>query len=142
MSVIRLLPVLVLASLLLLGCGPGEGSVFSLAEGECFDDPEDTSDIREVPLVACDQPHDNEVFATFDLEDGDFPGSAEVEEQALSGCTERFPAQVAEEYGDDELVIGVLTPTSDSWSGGDREVVCFLSSEDGLLTGSLLGADR
>ena len=130
---------LVVTSLLLaVACGPGEGSVFGLSEGACFDDPEATEDIREVPVVPCDEPHDNEVFATLDLDDGEFPGGEVVEEQALDGCTEAFPEVVAERYGDTELVIGVLTPSPDSWEGGDREVVCFLSSPDGMLTGSLL----
>ena len=134
---------LIVTSLLLAGaCGPGEGSVFGLSEGECFDDPEVTQDVREVPLVPCDQPHDNEVFATFDLDDGEFPGGEVVEEQALEGCTEAFPEGVAERYDDTQLVIGVFTPSADSWDGGDREVVCFLSSPDGMLTGSLLEDQR
>lgn len=131
----------VVAGLLLVAaCGPGEDSVFTLGEGDCFDDPEVTEDIREVPRVPCDQPHDNEVFATFELEQGNYPGGADVEQQALEGCTDRFPEEVVGRYGDTELVIGVLTPTVDGWEAGDREVVCVLSSPDGLLTGSLLDA--
>ncbi len=124
--------------LLLVACGPGEGSVFALDVGVCFDDPEETQGIEEVELVPCDEPHDNEVYATFDLDEEAYPGGARVEGAALDGCTEAFPEPVAERYRDTDLAIGVLTPSEDSWEDGDREVVCFLTSPDGLLTGSLL----
>lgn len=123
---------------LLVACGPGEGSVFALDVGTCFDDPEQTQGIQEVELVPCDEPHDNEVFATFDLDGEEYPGGPRVEDAALAGCTEAFPEPVAERFRDTDLVIGVLTPSEDSWEDGDREVVCFLSSPDGMLTGSLL----
>ncbi len=156
----------VAAGLLLAACGPGEGSVFALEEGTCFDDPEETQGILEVEVVPCDEPHDNEVFATLQLtdpgdlgavnaddtsadpnaEEGDgedldevaYPGGAAVEGAALDRCTTAFPEPVAERYRDTDLVIGVLTPSEASWQDGDREVVCFVSSPDGVLTGSLL----
>lgn len=131
---------LAIALSLLVACGPGEGSVFALDAGTCFDDPQETRGIQEVAVVPCDQPHDNEVFATFDLDEPGYPGGARVEAAALEGCTEAFPEPVAEDHRDTDLVIGVLTPSEDSWEDGDREVVCFLSSPDGVLTGSLLEA--
>lgn len=126
--------------LLLSACGPGEDSVFTLAPGECFDDPEVSEDIRAIPRVPCAQPHDNEVFATFDLAADSYPGGDALAAEALEGCTERFPEQVTAADGDTELAIGALTPTADGWQDGDREVVCIVSSPDGPLTGTLLDA--
>ncbi len=115
--------------------------MFALEEGDCFDDPEVSTDIRAVPPVACDQPHDNEVFATFDLVGATYPGGEALEDEALAGCTDRFPGQVDARFAEADLVIGVLVPTRDSWEDGDREVVCVVSSPDGLLTGSLLAGE-
>ena len=60
----------------------------ALKAGDCFNDPEEGSSTRveDLEAVPCDQPHDNEVFHVFDLDDGDFPGADEVKELGLDGC--------------------------------------------------------
>jgi hypothetical protein len=126
-----------LAAVLLAGCG--EGNVFALEAGTCFDeqglDP-DGADVSDVPIVECDDPHDNEVYAAFDLELAEYAAAA-VEEAAVDGCYERFESYVGRDYETSRLDFGTFTPTAASWRQGDREVACFLFDVDGeQLTGS------
>ena len=60
----------------------GRLAVFAMRVGDCFDDPDElvsgeTLELDEVLAVPCAEPHDNEVFALFDLPDGEsapYPG--------------------------------------------------------------------
>ena len=59
----------------------GDVGVFALEVGDCFDQPPD-GNIEEVAGVPCDEPHDTEVYAKFDMEGGDdapYPGDAAVQ---------------------------------------------------------------
>lgn len=128
----------VLAALIAAGC-IGEGNVFALERGTCFDDPTGTL-VEDVPIVDCAQPHDNEVFHLFDIEDGTYPGDTLVTDVANDGCLQLFAIYVGSDYWASSLDFGYLTPTSQSWEAGDREVVCFLYSMDlRPLTGSVRG---
>ena len=138
----RLILALLVVFVVAAGCGDDEGNVFSLEEGQCFDDPQATGEISDVPIVECDEPHDNEVFFTFDLPDGDYPGDIAVQEQASEGCLGAFEGYVGLDYATSELDILFLSPTSDSWDqADDREVVCFLYRVDQeKMTGSMQGS--
>lgn len=120
----------------------GQQSAFSMRVGDCWNDPEGTT-VSELETVPCTDAHDNEVFALFDLPDGDFPGSDEVESAADAGCEERFADYIGTSYDASDLVIWPLWPTEGSWDGmGDREVVCSVYDPAGQLTGSVQGSGR
>lgn len=116
-----------------------EGNVFSLEVGDCFQDPgAGVEEIADVKTIDCGEPHDLEVYASFDLDDGDFPGASAVDELAGTGCLLRFADYVGRDYATSSLDFGVLFPTSDSWGSGDRTVKCALVDIDGRpLTGSM-----
>jgi len=125
----------------------GELDVFSVAVGDCFDDPPEIEDggqeITELAAVPCDQPHDNEVYHAYDLPDGEFGGPELVEAQAADGCVDEFEGFVGLDYFESDLDIFWLTPTADSWSNGDREVICAVYAIDlTKLVGSVEGAAR
>lgn len=128
------------ALLALAGCG--QGNVFELSVGDCFDDPSVTEQVSDVPLVDCAEPHHNEVFEVFELADGDHPGVDAVEAAAGEGCLAAFEPFVGAPYATSELYLGWLSPTEDSWDGGDREVVCYLYEPGVRLEGSMAGAAR
>lgn len=131
-----------IACLLIVACS-SEGDVFSLEVGACFDDPDDIEQVSEVPVVDCAEPHDNEVFAVFDLPDGDFPGIEAVQDASVDGCLgERFESYVGTPYPESEIFASALWPTDSSWSAGDREVVCFLFEPGEKLIGSQRNAGR
>ena len=120
-------------------------SVFELRTGDCFDDPTDLTQVVEtVPVVDCSQPHDNEIYFSFDLPDGDFPGEMAVGETADERCFEEFEPFVGIDYFDSELDFFTITPTSGSWAErGDRTVYCAIYNMDlSKLEGSARGAGR
>ena len=125
-----------------VGCA-SPGNVFSVAPGDCFDDPDTGVDeVSDVPLVDCEEPHDNEVYAVVELDDGDYPGDDVVLSQAQDICLDAFASYVSEPYTTSELFATWIVPTERSWSDGDREVVCVLFDGDGPLEGSMEGSGR
>lgn len=135
--------VLVVSGALLVACTSSSTDVFSLNVGDCFQDPDTTVDeIREVETVDCEEPHDNEVYAVFDLPDGDFPGADAISEASLDGCLERFEDFVGTPYPESELYATWLFPTESSWGEDDREVVCVLFAQGEQLEGSMEGSGR
>jgi hypothetical protein len=107
-------------------------SAFDLVPGDCFDEPEGEFYDR-VELLACDGPHDSEVFAVFTLE-GDrtepYPGDPVVEDDAYDACEgEHFREYVGVAYAQSRFVANIIAPTRETWVDlGDREVVCTLSN--------------
>lgn len=121
-----------------------DNGVFDVTVGDCFLRPgtaeaaEDDVVIDEVDIVACDQPHHNEVFHAFDLADGPFPGIDEVTSSAEDGCAEPFATFVGHVVPSPDLAIYLLYPTERSWAEGDREVTCTVFDQRGVaLTGSV-----
>ena len=119
-----------------------QSNVFELSVGDCFDD--DTSfseEVSDVALVECSEPHDNEVYAIHTMTDVTYPGPDATGGLADEWCVGEFEGFVGVAYDISELEVGWLAPTEDSWSGGDREIVCFLYRLDlekvsGTLEGS------
>ena len=133
-----------LLALALVGCGVFGGNVFDLELGDCFDDGdlgEGATEVDNVPIVDCEEPHDNEVFATFDMTEADYPGDAATQEIAFEGCVDRFDAFVGLAYEDSALGVTYLYPTQQTWDDGDREIVCAVYRLDGVqVTGTLEGS--
>src|SRR5688572_4459221 len=103
-----------------------EGSVdaFQMRVGDCFDDGStfDDDEVNTVPGVPCSQPHDNEVYALFDVNHATFPGE-EMAEIAHEGCLSRFEGFVGKDYDSSSLDIATLYPSRESWQQqDDREV--------------------
>lgn len=85
-----------------------------------------------VEVVPCSEPHQAEVYATFELSEASYPGAARISGLAVQGCEERLgpflgPRQ-AHSY--DNLT---LTPTEDSWRDGYREVTCLVGGPGGTM---------
>jgi hypothetical protein len=117
-------------------------SVFSLELGQCFNDEVAPGEIQEVPIVPCAQPHDNEVYAVFDMAgDGAYPGDAVVQQAATDGCLAAFEPFVGLDYQSSVLDASFLSPTAEGWVElGDREIVCYVFRLDReRVTGSLRG---
>ena len=120
----------------------GAVGAFEVRVGDCFDDGAfASSEISEVPAVPCLEPHDNEVYAAFDIP-GDWPGEDGVEELAHEGCHERFAGAIGESYEDSVIDFTTIYPTEGSWKQrGDREVLCVgFHMEFEKLTGSMIGS--
>ncbi len=118
------------------------GNVFDLEVGQCFDDPDDFSEVSDVDIVDCAEPHDNEVYHLFDVADADdYPGLTVIETAATDGCLAAFDGYVGTPYADSVLDIRYLYPSEDTWGEGDREVICSLYNlNDEQMTGSMRNA--
>lgn len=108
-----------LAALALVGCGQGEP--VELAVGDCLIV---SGDLRDVPVVPCDGPHEAEVYALVDVAD-----APSFDEQALitdvqDQCVALFDAYVGEPYRTSSLDIFYQHPLQDAWDAGERGAVC------------------
>lgn len=138
MTRVRVLaPILLVLAMLVVGCT----SVLTLDVGTCFDDPDDFAEVTDVPVVECADPHDNEVIGVFDIPGDEFPGETVVNDAAERGCLDAFSTYIGVPYEDSIYDIGWFGPTEDSWSIGDREVICFAYRVDlAEITRSIRGA--
>ncbi|MFE9447015.1 DUF4190 domain-containing protein [Streptomyces sp. NPDC006739] len=122
--------------------GARDRASISLVKGECFDAPGGalSGETYGVGKVSCRGPHDAEVFASFRMEGGGYPGDASVARTADRRCYGLRDSYAMDGWAlPGDVDVYYLTPTRGSWSAGDREVTCvFGSSTQGAkLTGSL-----
>ncbi len=123
---------LVALALVLAACG---GNAFELETGQCLNEP-DSEEVIDVEIVDCAEPHDLEVYRTDDLADQNFD-PALIDSLSFEICLDAFDGFVGTPYVDSELDIYYLVPSEESWSEGDREVVCAVYDLSGAkLTGS------
>ena len=133
------------AGLALAGCSlfGSEDSVFNLEVGDCMNVSDLATEVTEVPTIDCAEEHEAEIYAAKDLPDGDFPGDAAISDEVLNYCLEQFDTFVGMAYEESSLDFNAITPSSESWGEGDREIVCYIYELDGsMVTGSLKGAAR
>ena len=122
---------------------------YDLDVGQCFNSyltALGDNEFQELTtMVDCAGPHDGEVyFQIFHpaLFGEPYPGTEEMESWAQQHCYEQFAGFVGQEYELSELDIGMLLPTSETWTdpiGRHREVTCYLEAWRG---GRLLGSMR
>ena len=89
-------------------------------------------------VLPCSEPHEGEVYATFELSGSDYPGGREIERFALGGCQREAVAALPP---DDETLYDLvyLAPSQQTWERGDRTVSCVLSDPTGKpLVGSVV----
>ena len=102
-----------------------DADVFALRVGDClgsYGEGESTS----VPTVPCGEAHQEEVFASTDLPDGDFPDDDARMARAEDGCMLASTEFGGLAYDDSVLDITTIEPTEQSWTDGDREVLCLV----------------
>ena len=123
--------------------GDGETvDVFTIAVGDCLNDENIEGEVSDVVKVDCAEEHNSEAYASIIMDDGDFPGDAAVEEQAIADCTAEFNSFVGVDYQASVLDFAYYYPTEASWGNGDREILCLIVDPAGPVTGSLEGAAR
>jgi hypothetical protein len=143
MQVRHRLALVTAAAVLVTACS--ETVVFSLDVGDCFQDDEaGAAEVSDVETVDCDEPHDNEVFHVFELEDGEYPSDEELIAAIEAECLDpAFADYFGEPYETSEIEVFPITPTPESWDeADDREVVCAGYIEGEQIEGSLQGSGR
>ena len=84
--------------------GAGSLDAFALRVGDCFDDSAfsamgEAEEVMSLPGVPCAEPHDNEVYAVFDVEMSAFPSEDELSVIAFDRCYDRFESFVGSAKG-------------------------------------------
>ncbi|TDD69673.1 hypothetical protein E1262_12010 [Jiangella aurantiaca] len=116
--------------------------VFDVGLGDCISNFNAEEQVSELTVIPCEEEHDQEVFAVFEVPDGDFPGSEAFQTQVESDCVSEFETFVGMPYNESVLEIQWLEPTEESWAQGDRELVCTVLDPSGPVSGTLEGANR
>jgi hypothetical protein len=109
-------------------------AVFGLRPGQCIDSG---ASALTVTVLSCASPHDAEVFATFSLPTGSWPGGAAVQQDAGNGCQSRFASYLNPQLATADLTQEYVYPNQAAWRAGERTVVCEVRAADGRLTGSV-----
>lgn len=122
---------LVLVPLALAGCT--STSVLDLKVGDCLQLPSESS-AATIERAKCTDSHEAEVSAlvTTDPKDAkaSYPGADALSQQAETGCVDSFEGYVGTPYVSSGLDVTWLTPTEQSWSEGDRTIVCLVHAMD------------
>lgn len=103
----------------------GKLNVFSLAVGDCFDNPTSQQDIASVSAVPCSQPHNAQVFATFDLPGGDSNYPSNLTQLASNGCNAKQD-RLNQALVTDSMSIRFIYPVLHAWQSGERTVNCLV----------------
>lgn len=126
----------------------GSSKVNDIRTGDCFNTNGDLAEYEDedggeaafsVRIVPCDQPHEAEAYAVFDLDNGSYPGTDKVTATAEAECSGK---KLTDYVGKDpklskDLEVYYYFPQSTTWAFGDREVTCFVGSSDSTTTGSI-----
>lgn len=130
----------------------GGGEIVDVDEisvGDCVSPVGDDLFVGSVELIDCEEPHDAEVYAQFEVP-GDalpddpttpgYPGGSELTWYAQDECQARFESYTGESYWTAPYDVKVITPSFSTWDVGDRMITCLLIAADGgSLTGSAGG---
>jgi hypothetical protein len=119
----------------------GDVDVFDLEVGDCLGEETGEGEIESLEAAPCSEPHSEEIFAALTVPDGDYPGQEALDAEA-EGCLEEFAEFVGMPYEESVLEINYMTPTEESWSMGDRELLCTVYDPDADTTGTLQDANR
>jgi len=117
---------------------PGEPAptvrVDTLDVEDCFSPADADTFVDRVQVIDCDEPHQMEVFAQYEVDDVDaYPGGNELTFAAQDECQSRFEDYVGQSYWTSELDFITLTPSFSTWDVGDRTVTCLLVAGDGSM---------
>src|SRR5690606_30548765 len=99
---------------------------------------DDSGEIMEIPTTDCAEEHDAEVLLVYDLPEGPFPAQELIDGVVESQCMPQFKTYLGVSYEESQRFdMFTLYPTADSWSVGDREVLCLVYTMDGsTVTGT------
>ena len=130
----------VLATVAITADSTKEETVADVEVGECF-----TGGPNDVTTVACDEPHQFELFAVAPAADpaAAFPGADKAREDGGNACL----VALVEYYGataDVAVANGVqltpISPTEAQWNDGDTDTYCLaMQAEGNALDASIKG---
>ena len=119
----------------------GSLSVFSLAVGDCFNNPPGATSLTSVTAIPCSQAHNAQIYAKFNLSGSmvSYPGDTALTNDATKGCNARISILNKSKIKD-SMTIRFLFPQQDSWIAGHRTVTCMVTNSPENLTSSVLNS--
>jgi Septum formation len=104
-----------------------------VAPGDCVN--------RYLEKLPCMAPHDDEIFVvtTYPAPAGaPFPGNTALTAFTDQQCIPAFASYVGVSFDASQYTYGSFSPTADTWSKGDRQVICGVENVDATkLVGSV-----
>jgi len=99
-----------------------------LKVGDCFDDPPAAVEIKDVQHHPCTEAHTAEVVFVGKMtgDNAAYPADSVVESLVGANCIPAWNAYTGKTYDSEEILdLGFYQPTSQGWSKGDRDVICY-----------------
>lgn len=115
----------------------GRVSTEDLQPGDCLlfptgKDADSGFQVYDLQAVPCKEPHDMEVFETWDYSPPSFPGDNALGSYVSEVCQRRFESYTGVPYPNDvRFDFLPFTPTEESWKRGNHTANCFLVTIDG-----------
>jgi len=111
-----------------------------LKTGDCFSKDALDGTSAATPTIACSKTHDNEAFAIATVPTlPTFPGDSALAKTADALCRPLFEKFVGATLDRTNLDYSEIYPTAETWSSGDRAVLCYAFEDDNSVTGTLEG---
>jgi hypothetical protein len=119
----------------------GKLSVFSLAVGDCFNNPAGASTVTTVTAIPCNQPHNAQIYAKFNLTGSShsYPGTSKVTKLAATDCNSRTDS-INKSAAPSSMTIRLLFPEQAAWQNGRRTVACMIVNPTADITSSLVNS--
>jgi Septum formation len=111
--------------------GGGSVTLDQLKVGDCVQASADGTLDADIPVVACTDVHQEEVFAVFDLPGGAWPSGDAAEDAVYSKCQPLFASYGGVPAANSLIWYG---PTREEWANGDRRIVCAYQTLPGSST--------
>jgi hypothetical protein len=108
-----------------------------LRVGDCLQDIGEGNSVSKLPVVPCTAPHAAEVVGRFNLPAGKYPGTAVVDEQAGTGCTDRFKAYAPAASKDPKVDLFYFSPLEEEWTKIDGRSAICMAVQSPPTTGSV-----
>jgi Domain of unknown function (DUF4190)/Septum formation len=117
----------------------GKLSAFSLAVGDCFNNPPGATSLTSVTAIPCSQAHNAQIYAKFNLAGSmvSYPGDTALTRDATNGCNAHISVLDKSKITN-SMTIRFLFPQQDSWIAGKRTVSCMVVNSAANLTSSVL----
>ncbi|MDR6868288.1 hypothetical protein J2Y69_002902 [Microbacterium resistens] len=116
--------------------------IFSLKLGDCLMATGTATQISDANVVPCEQPHDQEVYYEFKLEEGAYD-EATVNTAAEQCYGQPFTDFIGVPFDSSSLEAYYLSPTKETWEQlNDRLIQCLIADPAGQTTGTLKASAR
>lgn len=119
--------------------------VHDLRAGDCFDFRSGEAEEDEIASVIgknCSLLHDFEVYLIRALDPGPYPNDSQFDLIFDDVCLGGFDDYVGSRWETSEVWADMLWPTEGGWTGGDREIMCYLFVLEGQTVGTFRNSGR